>query len=64
MSQNDLKNVGYYMVQDACQIRCYNATRAAAAVAAYAACINAHDDDGGVSHGLVQITALSVIECS
>ena len=61
MSQNEMKNVGYGIVHTACKSRCYNATRAAAAIAAYAAAINAHES---VNHVLVQLIALNVIENS
>jgi len=59
MTQNELKNAGYKLVQIAAVQKCFNAARKAAAISAYAAAINAHDS---VNATLVQLVAFNVIE--
>jgi len=59
MSQNEMKNAGYKMVQVAAVEKCFNATRRQNAINAYANAVHAHET---VNATLVQLIALSVIE--
>jgi hypothetical protein len=59
MSQNELKNAGYKMVQIAAVEKCFNAARRQNAIDAYAAAVKAHETVNAV---LVQLIALNVIE--
>ena len=59
MSQNEMKNAGYKMVQMAATEKCFNATRRQNAINAYANAVHAHET---VNATLVQLIALSVIE--
>ncbi len=59
MSQNELKNAGYKMVQIAAIEKGFNAIRARRAISNYVDAVNAHD---AVNATLVQLIALSVIE--
>jgi hypothetical protein len=59
MSQNEMKNAGYKMLQLAAVEKCFNATRRQNAIDAYATAVNAH---ATVNATLVQLIALNVIE--
>ena len=59
MSQNELKNAGYAMIQKAAIAKCFNASRTTNAINAYVEAINAHESLNAI---LVQLLALSVIE--
>lgn len=59
MTQNEIKNAGYKMVQVAAVEKCFNATRRQNAINAYATAVHAHTT---VNATLVQLIALNVIE--
>ena len=59
MPNHELRNAGYKMIQIAATTKCFSDARSRAAVNAYAAAVNAHDELNAV---LVQLIALSVIE--
>lgn len=59
MSQNELRNAGYKMVQVAAIEKGFNAVRENNAINAYVEAVRAH---GKVNATLVQLIALNVIE--